>query len=172
MTLHYFILKLFLIIVPLYIANASAMIFKGKMRLDLEKNFFDGKPLLGKGKTLQGTFFGVFLGMLSSTIIFIVLGNATTILTKNYLFLGMLLSSGAIVGDITASFFKRRIGKKAGEQMPLLDQLDFVFGGIFFALPLYIITVKELIVIIFLTLVMHKIANFLAFKIKLKKVPW
>ena len=54
----------------------------------------------------------------------------------------------------------------------LLDQLDFLVGGLAFTLYAYLPTLFELAVLVVLTLLVHKLANFLAYKIKMKRVPW
>jgi CDP-2,3-bis-(O-geranylgeranyl)-sn-glycerol synthase len=38
------------------------------------------------------------------------------------------LCFGALLGDITESFFKRRVGKQRGEDWIPFDQLDFILG--------------------------------------------
>ena len=43
------------------------------------------------------------------------------------------LCFGALMGDIIESFFKRRIGKKRGEDWIPFDQLDFILGVLFFS---------------------------------------
>jgi len=40
---------------------------------------------------------------------------------------------GALMGDIIASFFKRRIGKDRGQDWIPVDQLDFILGVLFFS---------------------------------------
>ena len=56
-------------IIPLYLANATAMLFGGKTPLDLNKQFLDSRPIFGKGKTFKGTFIGIFIGCLSAFLI-------------------------------------------------------------------------------------------------------
>jgi len=40
------------------------------------------------------------------------------------------LCTGALLGDIVESFFKRRMGKERGEDWIPFDQLDFVVGAL------------------------------------------
>ena len=40
---------------------------------------------------------------------------------------------GALLGDIVESFFKRRVGRKRGENWIPFDQLDFILGVLFFS---------------------------------------
>ncbi|AJF60411.1 MAG: hypothetical protein QT03_C0001G0925 [archaeon GW2011_AR10] len=166
------IIKILLYIAPMYLANSTAMLFGGKKPLDLNKKFFDGKPILGKGKTFRGTAIGVLIGSATALAVSVLFEQQTLLLSENYLALGVLLSAGAIAGDIIASFFKRRNSIPQGTQVLFLDQLDFVFGGMIAGSIYYVPDFFEIIVISVLTLIIHKLSNFFAFKAKLKNVPW
>jgi CDP-2,3-bis-(O-geranylgeranyl)-sn-glycerol synthase len=164
--------RLSLVIVPLYISNAGAVLLKGKTPLDLNKKFFDSRPLLGKGKTIKGTFLGLFLGLLSVYAIQFFFASYTVKLSNNYFFLGSLLVVGGILGDIAGSFIKRRAGLKRGAPVFLLDQLDFVAGGLIFSGLFLSLGLIEITVIVTLTIFAHKVSNLFAFRLHLKKVPW
>ncbi len=171
MTTEQIILKLLLFLAPMYFANSSAMLLGGKTPIDLGKNFFDGKPIFGKGKTFRGLFFGIAMGTIASFILSLIFPIETT-LFGNYLFLGFLLSVGALIGDLIASFFKRRNKINQGEEILFLDQLDFVIGGMIFGSLIYTPEFYEIIFVGAITLIVHRASNFIAYKIKLKKVPW
>ncbi len=156
----------------MYAANSSAMLFGGGIPLDLGQKFFDKKPVFGKGKTFQGTLAGFFFGVITSLVIVNLWPQYTILIAKNYVLLGTLLSMGAIVGDLTASFVKRRIGIDQGKEWLLVDQLDFIAGGLIFSYWLFQPTYFEIILITLLTLLLHRFSNYLAFKAKLKSVPW
>ena len=165
-------LRILFIITPMYFANASALFFGGKRRIDFGKNFYDNKPILGKGKTFEGTIGGILTGIASTILVQLIFWDQTALVSQQYFLLGVLLTVGAIVGDVAASFIKRRIGKEQGASIPFLDQLDFIAGGLVFAIPLFIPKIEELAIILLLTLVAHALTNRLAFMLKLKKVPW
>ncbi len=166
-----FLIALVLYTIPLYITNASAMLFGGGVPLDLGKKI-NGLPVLGEGKTIRGTLAGFFFGLVSIFTINYFFSSITESIIGNYLLFGMLLCSGAILGDICASFIKRRLGLKRGHPVILLDQLDFVFGGILLSLLIRVPSLIEIAIIAIITLIAHKITNFAAFKLKMKKVPW
>jgi len=164
--------RIVLILLPMYFANASALFFGGRHALDFGKKFFDGFPLLGKGKTIEGTIGGMISGILITIIIVQALGESTEIVTENYLFFGMLSTIGAVTGDVAASFIKRRLGKEQGANVFLLDQLDFLFGGLLFGSIVFIPTIQETAIITIITIFVHLATNYIAFKIKMKNVPW
>ena len=167
-----FLIKIFFYIAPLYIANAGAMILGGKTAIDFGTKFLDNNELFGKGKTWKGTIFGTIAG----TIIALALATAFPVQTKSffldYLLLGFLLSLGAVLGDIAGSFLKRRFSIARGKPVLLLDQLDFVAGGMLLGALVFVPRLEEIVFIVILTLVVHKLSNYLAFKLKIKKVPW
>lgn len=166
-----FAIKLFLYLLPMYVANSSALVFGGKKRLDFGANFYDKRPLFGKNKTIRGTFLGVSAGILTGYVLMLLFKKEIAYF-NNYFLLSVLLSVGAIMGDIIASFLKRRLKFEEGKEFLFLDQLDFVLGGMTFGFIVYVPNIFEFLGILVLTFFIHKTSNFLAYKMRLKKVPW
>lgn len=139
------ILQALWLILPAYIANASALLIGGGKPIDSRKTWKDGKRILGDGKTWQGLFVGTFIGMTSGFGLSVA---AKYIASTDYNFLHFenldfegfplmipiifSLCFGALIGDIIESFFKRRIGKDRGENWFLFDQIDFILGALLF----------------------------------------
>lgn len=146
-------------IFPAYVANAVPVMIKGKTPLDFKKNFIDKKRVLGDGKTIEGTLLGIVLG----SFVGFLMGRPE---------IGILLSLGAIFGDVVASFLKRRINFDRGEHLWGVDQLDFVLGAILFAGILEFPEIKLVLIVLIITPVIHLATNYLAYKLKLKKVPY
>jgi len=132
------------IIIPAYVANASALLAGGGKPIDFGKKWKDGKRILGNGKTWNGLFVGAFFGVTSGfgiTVVAIYANNS------QFSFLGLndfgrfplmipiivSICFGALFGDITESFLKRRKGKKRGEDWIPFDQIDFILGALFFS---------------------------------------
>jgi CDP-2,3-bis-(O-geranylgeranyl)-sn-glycerol synthase len=155
------IIKLFIFILPAYIANATPVLLGGGAKMDFGRNFKDGKRLLGDGKTWRGFFSGVLAGTLAGFFL-----NSTK--------LGFLLAFGALVGDTLGSFIKRRIGIAGGKPSFALDQLMFLFVALAFAYPLLppFVDIYGAAFLTVLTYVMHVLANLFAHKMGWKKVPW
>ena len=84
----------------------------------------------------------------------------------------MLIPLGALLGDLTGAFLKRRLGIKPGGLLPVVDQIDFVVGAIVFSLPLAMINWELAVAVLLITPPIHLFTNFLAFKLKLKHNPW
>ena len=139
------IAQAFWIVIPIYVANASAVIVGGGTPIDFGRNWKDGRRILGDGKTWRGLLSGTFLGM---TVGFGLTVAASYLSTSEYSYLGLTnfegfplmipllfsLCFGALLGDIIESFFKRRIGKDRGQDWIPFDQLDFLVGALTFSL--------------------------------------
>ena len=165
------ILRIALLLAPMYAANSTAMLLGGKTPLDFGMKFM-GKQLFGNGKTWKGTFFGILGGTIAALIISLAFPGSNILFGANYVDFGFLLSSGAVIGDIAGSFVKRRLGIGSGQPAPLLDQTDFVFGALAFASLIYLPQLIELVAMLIVTIIAHRLVNVIAFKLKIKKVPW
>jgi len=135
------IAQAFWIIIPAYVANGCAVLVGGGKPIDFGKKCKDGKRILGDGKTWRGLLVGTFLGMtvgfaLSTGAIYIdQWGYGYIGLTDFYRFPYMIviifsICFGALMGDISESFFKRRIGRERGEDWIPFDQIDFLLGAL------------------------------------------
>jgi len=151
-------------IFPAYCANATPVLSKGKRPMDLGKNFFDGKRIFGTNKTFKGFFFGLFIGALV---------GAMECVVFNYPWLFAILTPlGALLGDLTGAFLKRRLSIAPGNMLPIVDQIDFVVGALLFSLPLMMINWPVAVGVLLITPPIHLFTNFLAYRFKLKKNPW
>ncbi len=169
---------LYFVISP-YAANAFPPLLKGKHPIDFGKKFIDGKRLFGDGKTWEGFFGGLIFGTFCGTVAWFFYDylNAITVIhnfTMPYInpLSAFALSLGALLGDLTGSFIKRRLGMKRGEPAPLLDQLDFLFGSMVIGAFFTEITLAMVIWSIPMTLIIHKIANIIGYLLKIKREPW
>jgi len=135
------ILQALWIILPAYIANASALLVGGGTPLDFGKKWKDNRRILGDGKTWRGLFSGAFIGMtagfgLSVGAKYLGIIEFDLIHLNDFKGFPLMipivfsLCFGALMGDITESFFKRRVGKNRGEDWLVFDQLDFILGAL------------------------------------------
>ena len=162
-------------ILPAYAANSAAIDVSGlpvlkyySTPIDFGRSF-GGKRLFGDGKTWRGLVSGVLTATLCAHIMGVYQIEG---LLEQSAFLGFLLGLGAMLGDLTASFVKRRLGFLRGHPVFLLDQLDYILGAFIFALPVYSFNVEYFIIACIITLPVHYLANVVAWLINLKKKPW
>ncbi|MGC9099139.1 MAG: CDP-2,3-bis-(O-geranylgeranyl)-sn-glycerol synthase [Candidatus Micrarchaeia archaeon] len=151
-------------ILPAYVANGAPVIFGGGKPLDFGKKI-KGKPIFGPHKTIRGLVFGIASG--------IIVGAIESLFLPYMLILGIALSLGTHAGDLLGSFVKRRMGKKSGANMPIIDQYLFLVFALLFAYPFGNAPgILGIVFLFILTGILHKLTNVLAHRAKLKEVPW
>lgn len=171
------IITAFWLMVPSYISNSSAVFFGGGKPIDLGSKW-KGKRVLGDGKTWRGGIGGFLCGFITAHIFNFINSNIALTFPMFPLLASISLPLGAILGDIVASFIKRRIGHSRGEPLIGVDQLDFVMGSWIFTIILAPVwfqeffTISILLAIVFITPLIHFSANLLGYSIGIKKEPW
>ena len=151
-------------IFPAYCANAIPVITGGGYPMDFGKKFFDEKPIFGKNKTFRGFFSGLAVGA--------AVGLVETAFFSYPIFFGLILSLGALLGDLSGAFVKRRLGLAPGVLLPVIDQVDFIIGAILFAFSFQILPLELTIPVLIITPPIHLLTNFAAYKLGLKSNPW
>ncbi|MFA5108565.1 MAG: CDP-2,3-bis-(O-geranylgeranyl)-sn-glycerol synthase [Candidatus Micrarchaeia archaeon] len=165
-------------ILPAYVANSAPVLLGGTFPIDFGISAWDKHRLFGKGKTWLGLLGGMSAGMLVSVLeAYFLSGTSLDIFGSNaqlYLIVGMLLSAGALFGDLFGSFIKRRMGIVSGAPSAL-DQLTFLVFALLFVYPLglgIIFSPACLIFLFLFTYLLHRVANGFAHLVGLKRVPW
>ncbi len=151
-------------IFPAYAANGAPVLFGGGAPLDFKRKI-GGKRIFGDHKTIRGTAAALVIGILAGVI--------ESLAFPFMLKISIMLTLGAVFGDLLGSFIKRRTGYKSGRSFPIMDQFGFIAFALIFAfwldsLPLW----YGIVFIVVLTGVMHPLTNIGANKLKLKSVPW
>lgn len=166
---------------PAYVPNNAAVVFGGGPPLDGGQTM-DGRRILGDGKTWRGTVGGWGVGILVALVLNALrpaVSDAVGISLPSFpLGAAIALPLGAMLGDIAASFLKRRTGRERGAPFPGVDQLDFVVGALVLALvaaPTWFLetfTLAVLLVVLVVTPLLHVGTNALAYVLDLKDEPW
>ncbi|WP_096390574.1 CDP-2,3-bis-(O-geranylgeranyl)-sn-glycerol synthase [Halopenitus persicus] len=166
---------------PAYVPNNAAVLAGGGRPIDGGRTW-NGARVLGDGKTWRGTAAGTMAGVLLALALNAVVDPASTTLGVDLptfpLRAAVGLAFGAMVGDVAASFLKRRSGRERGAAFPGLDQLDFVVGALAFAwllAPSWFgawFTLPAIAVVVVVTPVLHVVTNVIGFAIGVKNEPW
>ncbi|NHN60882.1 MULTISPECIES: CDP-2,3-bis-(O-geranylgeranyl)-sn-glycerol synthase [Halorussus] len=166
---------------PAYVPNNAAVLAGGGRPIDAGRTW-NGRRLLGDGKTWRGTAVGTAVGAALALVL-----NAVEPAVSDLVGVGLptfplavavALPAGAMLGDIAASFLKRRTGRERGAAFPGVDQLDFVVFALllaFLAAPDWfgdVFTVPVLAVVVVATPVLHLVTNGIAYVLGLKDEPW
>jgi CDP-2,3-bis-(O-geranylgeranyl)-sn-glycerol synthase len=163
-------------ILPAWIGNMLACTFGGGRPIDGGRNFIDGRPLLGKGKTIRG----LLVGISSSVMVALIQSIIWAPYEFNPFLFGLLMGCGAMMGDLLKSFIKRRINISSGRPFPPFDQIDFICGAIalyYIVGPsilhvYYPLTWEMVFVLLVLTPLAHLSTNAIGYKLGMKDVWW
>ena len=166
---------------PAYIPNNAAVLAGGGQPIDGGRTLGD-RRLLGDGKTWRGTAVGWAAGAVLAFGLNELNGGASDLLGVSLpefpTAIIFALPLGAMLGDIGASFLKRRTGRERGAPFPVVDQLDFVAGTLLLgaiASPGWFFetfTLPVLAVVLVLTPLLHVLTNAVAYLIGVKDEPW
>ena len=166
---------------PAYVPNNAAVLVGGGRPIDGGRTM-GGRRLLGDGKTWRGTAGGWLAGVgvaLALRALRAPASDALGVALPEFpLAAAVALPLGAMLGDIGASFLKRRTGRQRGAPFPGLDQLDFVVGALalgFAAAPEWFLatfTLPVLAVVLVATPLLHVGTNAAAYWLGLKAEPW
>jgi CDP-2,3-bis-(O-geranylgeranyl)-sn-glycerol synthase len=164
-------------ILPAYVPNSAAVVVGGGPPIDGGRTW-RGDRLLGDGKTWRGFLGGTLVGMVLALALNALRPALSTALPA---FPGpavVALPLGAMLGDATGSFVKRRTGRERGAPFPVVDQLGFVVGALLLALALApdwtlrTFTLPVLLVVVVATPLLHLGTNAGAYLFGLKDEPW
>ncbi|HEX9613388.1 MAG TPA: CDP-2,3-bis-(O-geranylgeranyl)-sn-glycerol synthase [Candidatus Bathyarchaeia archaeon] len=153
-----------LFIGPSYVANAAPLLFGGGAPLDGGKNFLDGERIFGGHKTVRGLFAGIIAGS--------VIGLAESPVDSRLLLGGFMIALGTVLGDLLGAFFKRRIRIKPGSPLPIVDQLDFVFGGLLLGQLVFPLSLWSVLIVVLVTPPIHLGTNYGAYLLGIKRTRW
>mgnify|MGYP000569075817 CR=1 FL=1 len=164
---------------PAYLPNNVAVVAGGGRPIDGGRSW-RGKRLLGDGKTWRGTVVGITVGALLAVGLNAVRPPSLlgTTLPAFATTAAVSLPAGAMLGDIAASFVKRRTGRDRGAAFPVVDQLDFVAGALSLSAVVApgwfgdVFTLPVLLAVVILTPLLHVGTNVLGYALGLKSEPW
>lgn len=175
------ILTALFFVLPAYVANMMPVFFAKAGWLKALDRPVDGghklgnQEIFGSHKTWRGLVAGTLGGIVTALLLaglcnLPFFNNLALFNYSQYWFaFGALAGSGAILGDLIKSFFKRRIGIKPGSTWLVFDQLDFVFGFFLFTAIIVWPGWKIFVVACLATLILHPLSNILGKLLGLKK---
>jgi CDP-2,3-bis-(O-geranylgeranyl)-sn-glycerol synthase len=180
---------------PAFVANPTAVLWGGGPPMDFGRTLRDGERLLGDGKTWRGLVGGTLSGAVLGLLLFLPFGLAAPDSSWSFgapqtdlasaaptaFAASAVLALGALLGDVVGAFIKRRLHKPRGAKAPVLDQYDFVVGGLLASLLVAGWSVPRffsgdawygLLAIILITPALHRGVNILGYRMGRKHEPW
>ena len=162
-------LKALYFFLPAYLANMAPVLFRWiPFKQPVYEKWF------GKNKTWRGLAVAIIIG----TLVFYLqklayISGFKTLAIIDYadfsILLGFLLGTGAILGDLVESHYKRKIGIKPGEPLLIWDQLDYALGGLALALFVYIPPIKIVLIIFLASPLLHVVVNYIGYLLKISE---
>jgi CDP-2,3-bis-(O-geranylgeranyl)-sn-glycerol synthase len=152
---------------PAYFANMAPVFLRKKGRVISES-------LFGKNKTWSGILAGTLVGGLVFWIQkYVYLSGWEKLALIDYsdfsVAFGFLLGLGALLGDVVASYYKRKKKIRPGKMWFPWDQLDFVFGGILLGGVIYFPPIETVVVLLVGSPLLHLGVNYLGYLLKIKE---
>jgi CDP-2,3-bis-(O-geranylgeranyl)-sn-glycerol synthase len=173
-----FVKSLF-IIFPAYAANGFPPLARGSLPIDFGRKWIDKRRIFGDGKTVEGFSIGIvagtFIGLLETIVrpqinpYAMMFGFELPYMSFE---IGLLISIGALAGDLAGSFIKRRLNFERGKEALFLDQWNFIIGSTLFSFLFTDITIWMFLIMLVITFFIHRIANIVGHKLAVKTVPW
>jgi len=183
--LYFFLPAYFVNMAPPFAKRSGA--FKFLYRPIDKGKKFKGKPILGSHKTWKGIIAGLFVGILMvffqgwlyENFLFIQKISLIDYSKINLFWFGILISGGALCGDILFAFLKRRLGKEPGAKWLPFDQINYVIGAAIFLTP-YLWNISNInnfwfqlwTTLLTLTFILHIIFNRLGYLLKIHQAKW
>ena len=153
-----------LLIGPSYVANAAPLLLGGGRTLDGGRKLSDGQPIFGAHKTVRGVVAGVIAGTL--------VGLGESLVDPRLVIGGFMIALGSVLGDLLGAFIKRRLRVEPGRAFPILDQLDFILGGLLLGYTFFPISLISVVLVVVVTPPIHLGTNYGAYLLGIKKTRW
>ena len=150
----------------LFIANGSPILarrFLGERfdrALDGGRMLADGRPLLGASKTLRGIVSALLVTMLAAPL----LGVSWIV--------GLLLAVFAMLGDLSSSFLKRRLGLPPSSMALGLDQIPESLLPLMVCRPLLELSWAQVLWLTLAFFVLELILSQLLYRLGIRKHPY
>lgn len=164
-------LRLLFLFLPAFMANATPVVIKNLPTLKTWNKSISEADF-GKNKTWRGLIGGIIVAILVAALQYLLIPAwypfEPTLLTA--ILCGLLLGTGALVGDLVESWIKRKMDIKPGRPLPFWDGTDYIFGAILFLAPVYLPNFVLLVMLVLIAPLFSLLANVIAYFIGWKNV--
>lgn len=128
--------------------------------LDGGRKFLDGRPWFGKSKTLRGITGALLATLLVARLLHLPLA------------IGLLVAAGAMAGDLTSSFIKRRLNRPPSSQAIGLDQIPEALFPLLLVQSLMHLGALSIVFLTLVFMVLEMTLSPLLHKLHLRKTPY
>lgn len=175
--LYFFLPAYFVNMIPPLVRRVKFFDFLDKP-IDFDKKFL-GKPFLGTHKTWRGAVCGIILGMIVVWVQ-VWLYRFPSIQKISFIdyyrsdiwLFSLLISAGAVFGDLLFAFIKRRINMEPGAMFMPFDQTNYVVGAAIFLTPLLGFNIMVWTTLFVATFLLHVVFNRIGYLSGLHPNKW
>jgi hypothetical protein len=128
--------------------------------VDSGSRFTDGRPVLGKSKTLRG----IVASLIGTALAATVLGLAWSI--------GLLIALFAMLGDLFSSFVKRRLEIRSADQALGLDTIPESLLPLLVVKGYFDLAWLDIAWLVAVFVVLHLLLSVLLFKLRIRRHPY
>ncbi len=164
------ILELLYLMLPAYFAN-MAPVFVRRIPWNAPMDFgfsLGGIRLFGANKTWKGFVAGIVLALMAGLAMAVVYWP----FAFSPLLWSLLAGSGALIGDVIKSFFKRRVGIKPGAPWIPFDQLDYSVGALALGSFVFFPGWLNAVFIVIISVFGHIVINQVGYYLGIRDVKW
>ena len=154
------------LLILLMLANGTPVVAKKMVGrhysypLDGNLTFADGRPVLGRSKTIRGVVLAVLVTTAGASLIG--LGWKT----------GLLVGSFAMAGDLFSSFCKRRLGLPSSSRASGLDQIPEALLPLLACRNLLALTAADIVVCVVMFFIGEVVLSRLLYAFRLRDRPY
>ena len=154
------------LLILLMLANGTPVVAKKMVGrhysypLDANLTFADGRPVLGRSKTIRGVVLAVLVTTAGASLIG--LGWKT----------GLLVGSFAMAGDLFSSFCKRRLGLPSSSRASGLDQIPEALLPLLACRNLLALTAADILVCVVMFVIGEVVLSRLLYAFRLRDRPY
>jgi len=154
------------LLILLMLANGTPVVAKKMVGrhysypLDANLTFADGRPVLGRSKTIRGVVLAVLVTTAGASLIG--LGWKT----------GLLVGSFAMAGDLFSSFCKRRLGLPSSSRASGLDQFPEALLPLLACRNLLALTAADIVVCVVMFVIGEVVLSRLLYAFRLRDRPY
>jgi CDP-2,3-bis-(O-geranylgeranyl)-sn-glycerol synthase len=128
--------------------------------LDFNRNFLDGRPLLGPSKT--------FRGLVSALVITVLCAPLLDLAWQD----GFWIGTASMAGDLFSSFLKRRLGMPSSSMALGLDQIPESLFPALVGMYLFELSWSEVAIIVSAFFVLELVLSVILYKLKIRHEPY
>lgn len=150
------------LIALIIVANGVPVLFKKVLKshfampVDFNRRFIDGRPVLGPTKTIRG----IVGSLIATTLVAPVLGLSFLI--------GFVVAGSAMLGDLIASFIKRRLGLRSSSMALGLDQIPESLLPMLACWSLLDLTRQSIVIVVASFFVLELVLSRLLYKLHIR----